>query len=313
MTRIYLMEQAGFTAESFEKAIEELGLIKKLQDSEKIIIKPNLTTIETEDGCMGRTTPLWLIETILAGIRRCNRNAKILIVESDSGNKNRARDKFSRHGLHALENMDENLILYNLTENKILTSEFHGSYFREYIEMPAILQEDYFYLSLAKVKTHRLTTYTGILKNQFGCLPMTDKTSFHPDLDRVIADVNAFVRPTLSILEACPGMEGNGPIHGKDRNLGILALSDNPVELDSFFAKATGLDQYKIKHIHQCRKQLQGLYAGGPVTVIHEDIMEPIQNFEYIPSRKRIKIQLGLLVQKFGQKIIRIGKRMQRK
>lgn len=313
MATIYLMKQTNFSAESFQQTVENLGLMDKLQRSEKIVLKPNLTTAQKDDHHKGVTTPLWIMELVIEGVRGINGHAKILVVESDCGKENRARDKFVNHGMQTLVEKDRNLELYNLSENPISTFDFQGSYFRRKIEMPSLFGEEIFFISLAKAKTHQLTVFSGILKNQFGCLPMSDKTSYHPYISKVLADVNAFILPSLSILEVCPGMEGSGPLHGQDRDLGIISLSDNPVELDAFFIAALGLSRYQPPYITQSREQLRPFYPMEPLRVFHKDLLEGIVPFLYIPKRKRKKIQAGLLVQKFGLLIERVGKRLQRK
>lgn len=313
MATIYLIKQTDFTAESFQQTIENLGLMDQLQRTEKIVLKPNLTTAQTDDRHKGVTTPLWIMEMVIEGVRGVNSHAKILVVESDCGKRNRVRDKFVNHGMQTLVEKDRNLELYNLSENPVSAFDFQGTYFRRQIEMPSLLGEDIFFISLAKAKTHQQAVFSGILKNQFGCLAMSDKTSYHPYMSKVLADVNAFILPSLSILEVCPGMEGSGPLHGRDRDLGIVSLSDNPVELDAFFIAALGLSRYKPPYITQSRKQLQAFYPMEPLQVFHQDLLEGIVPFLYIPWRKRKKIQAGLLIQKFGLLIERLGKRLQRK
>lgn len=312
MPKIVLTRRKGYTAESFQGIVESLGLLNELKNAETICIKPNLVGLHRDETHQARSTPLWMIETTVAGIRRCNPTAKLYIVESDSGMRKHARDKFINHRLTALEKRDSNLVLYNLSENPTETFDFQGSHFRKRIELPLLFQNEMFFVSLGKVKTHRYSVLSGALKNQFGCLSDIDKTEYHSDLGHVLADLNAFVRPALSILDACPAMEGNGPLHGQDRDLDLIACSDNPVELDAYFARITGLNRYNPKHIQICREALKDLYPMGPPEVVHEELIGEIRPFTYICRRERMKIHFGMTIQKLGQKIANAGRRIQR-
>lgn len=313
MATIHLSKSENYRADTFPGILDSLGLSTQLKTAKVVVIKPNLVGYAIDEDRKAKSTPLWIIQETVAGIRACNKTAKILIVESDSGNWKHARDRFINHGLPILEEHDENLQLYNLSENPSDTRPFQGLYFKRRITLPSLFQEEIFFVSLAKVKTHRITVFSGILKNQFGCLPAISKAQYHTDLDRVLADINALIRPSLCILDACPAMEGDGPLHGRDRDLNLIAASDNPVELDAYMLKLTGLDRYKPKFIATCRQALQDHYTMGPPTLVHPELAEGIAPFAYRSLYKRKRFQLGLFIQKYGQKIANVGKRLQRK
>ena len=210
MATIHLSKSENYRADTFPGILDSLGLSTQLKTAKVVVIKPNLVGYAIDEDRKAKSTPLWIIQETVAGIRACNKTAKILIVESDSGNWKHARDRFINHGLPILEEHDENLQLYNLSENPSDTRPFQGLYFKRRITLPSLFQEEIFFVSLAKVKTHRITVFSGILKNQFGCLPAISKAQYHTDLDRVLADINALIRPSLCILDACPG-------HGRGR------------------------------------------------------------------------------------------------
>jgi uncharacterized protein (DUF362 family) len=83
-------------------------------------------------------------------------------------------------------------------------------------------------ISLSKPKTHLLTTYTGAVKNLFGIIPGHEKSLFHsrfPDADdfsEMLLDLHGAVIPVLHLMDAVIGMEGNGPLSGDARQIGLI-------------------------------------------------------------------------------------------
>jgi len=94
-------------------------------------------------------------------------------------------------------------------------------------------------ISLAKLKTHCLTTMTGALKNVYGTVSGLAKTQFHVKYPSPLA-MSAFLvrvfgalKPHLTILDAVTAMEGNGPAHGRPRPVGVLLAGRDAVALDA--------------------------------------------------------------------------------
>ena len=93
-------------------------------------------------------------------------------------------------------------------------------------------------ISLPKLKTHAMTSYTGAVKNLFGVVPGTHKAELHFRLNEraafcsMLVDLCEFVKPTLSIMDGVWGMEGNGPTAGRNRYIGLVMASANPFALD---------------------------------------------------------------------------------
>lgn len=103
-------------------------------------------------------------------------------------------------------------------------------------------------VSLAKLKTHGLTRFTGCIKNQFGCIPGILKGQFHVkmanpyDFATMLVDINTFLKPRLYIMDAVEAMEGNGPRSGHPRAMNVLLFSGDPVALDSVACKMIDLN-----------------------------------------------------------------------
>jgi len=102
-------------------------------------------------------------------------------------------------------------------------------------------------ISIAKLKTHGLTIYTGAVKNIFGTIPGLLKADYHlrmsdvRDFSNMLVDVVEYVKPQLSIMDAVIGMEGAGPSSGDPKQVGLLAASTNPHALDLACCHIIGL------------------------------------------------------------------------
>ena len=88
-------------------------------------------------------------------------------------------------------------------------------------------------VSLPKLKTHHWAGMTCGMKNLFGVVPGAvygwpkNVLHFH-GISNATVDLTATIRPALVIVDAVVSMEGDGPIMGKPRATGFLAMGTGP-------------------------------------------------------------------------------------
>jgi uncharacterized protein (DUF362 family)/NAD-dependent dihydropyrimidine dehydrogenase PreA subunit len=99
-------------------------------------------------------------------------------------------------------------------------------------------------VNLPKLKTHILMGLTAGVKNSFGFIPHLDKAKWHLrcGTDKrlfasLLIDIHSVVKPALTILDGIVAMDGGGPSHGRVRDLGLVALSDDALALDYFLER----------------------------------------------------------------------------
>ena len=121
-------------------------------------------------------------------------------------------------------------------------------------------------VSLAKLKTHAQTLYTGAVKNVLGCVPGGGKLRMHQlapqsrQLAAALLDIYAVVRPRLALIDAIVAMEGDGPAHGDPRPMGLLIASTDPVAADAVACHLVG---YRARAIHILgQAEARGLGVG---------------------------------------------------
>lgn len=121
-------------------------------------------------------------------------------------------------------------------------------------------------ISLPKLKTHGMMVYTGAVKNLFGVIPGTLKAEYHlrmkraRDFSDMLVDICTYVKPTLTIMDAIVGMEGDGPSAGTPRDIGAILLSEDPFALDVTACSLVGIPLDKVFTIQRAKER--GLCAS---------------------------------------------------
>ncbi|MCI9665313.1 MAG: DUF362 domain-containing protein [Lachnospiraceae bacterium] len=121
----------------------------------------------------------------------------------------------------------------------------------------APVTEDVFLIDLCKVKTHCMMTFSGGVKNLFGCVPGLLKPQLHyrwpqlSDFSRMLLELAQTVAPQLTVIDAIDAMEGNGPTGGTSHPLHLLLAARDLYTQDYFAAGLMKLDPMKIEMIRQ--------------------------------------------------------------
>jgi Pyruvate/2-oxoacid:ferredoxin oxidoreductase delta subunit len=133
-------------------------------------------------------------------------------------------------------------------------------------------------ISLPKLKTHEFTVYTGAIKNQYGCIPGVLKSQQHArfrspqDFAHMLVDLNMVIRPRLYIMDAIMAMEGNGPMSGSPRKLGVLLFSSDPLALDSVACRLINLDYSLVPTFEPGEKAGLGTYHENNIEIVGGNI-----------------------------------------
>ena len=132
-----------------------------------------------------------------------------------------------------------------------LKSWFTGT--RE-LQLPVSVLETDLLVSMPKLKTHHWAGMTCGMKNLFGAVPgavygWPKNILHHLGIGESIVDLAATIRPALTIVDAVVAMEGDGPIMGRPRSLGFVAIGTDPVAIDATAAHIIGFDPDKIDYL----------------------------------------------------------------
>lgn len=116
--------------------------------------------------------------------------------------------------------------------------------------MAPLLETDKF-INVPVVKQHSLSSLTAAMKNLYG-IAGGRRGGLHRKIDESIADLAAFAKPTLVVLDATRVMTKNGPSGGKPSDLihpNLVAAGTDQVALDSWAASLLGLKPSDVEYL----------------------------------------------------------------
>jgi len=117
----------------------------------------------------------------------------------------------------------------------------------------AVLDAD-LVVSLPKLKTHHWVGMTASMKNLYGTLPgavygWPKNVLHHAGIPETVVDINASLPKTVAIVDGIVGMEGDGPISGTAKPLGVLAIGTNPAAVDATCARVMALVPARVPYL----------------------------------------------------------------
>lgn len=280
-------ERYSDSYDAVKKALDLMGGIKKyVKKGDKVVIKPNLVSRKKPDEAV--TTHPDFLKAVITLVEEAG--GEVTVAESPGGPYNKAALKsiYTACGMYeAIEGTDAKL---NFDTDFTEVHFSQGKTIKNFPIINPILNADVI-ISLPKLKTHAMTSYTGAVKNLFGTIPGTHKAELHFRLDdrkafcSMLVDLCQRVKPTLSIMDAVWGMEGNGPTAGQSRHIGLVLASDNPHALD---AAACRLIDYSPQEVDTVKEAFERGLVGEYETV-GEDI-EPLIIHDFVKPESHFNL-----------------------
>ena len=109
-------------------------------------------------------------------------------------------------------------------------------------------------VSMAKMKTHHWVGATLSMKNLFGTVPGAvygwPKNVLHwAGIDECIADLHAAYPRQFAIVDGIVGMEGNGPIQGMPKRVGVVVAGRSPLAVDTTCCRVMKIDPFRLGYL----------------------------------------------------------------
>lgn len=271
-------------ADVIVRGLKELGI--DLQ-GRRVLLKPNM--VEYEPGTSINTNPL-VVAAAAAACRKAG--AASVTVGEGPGHRRDIEYLLSATGLgDYLREMKLPFVDLNHDDAKLVVMR-SGLTGLPQIALPSALLASDFVISIPKLKTHHWAGMTCSMKNLFGVVPGAvygwPKNILHMrGIDQSIVDLTATVRPHLAIVDAVTAMEGDGPIMGKPRSLGFIAMGTDPVAVDATCARTIGLEPRKVQYL-QAAEHL-GTLDEARIRQVGEPVSRYATQFDLIPEMRFLR------------------------
>ena len=252
MSKVAVINCESYETDEVLRAIDygfELlgGVDKFAQKGTKVLLKPNMLSADTPDKCV-TTHP-----AIFYAVAKKFLETGAIVSYGDSPAIGNVVGASKRTGMHDAA-LELNVKLADFKNGKDIRYE-KGVQNKHFFVANAVLENDVV-VSLPKLKSHGFQKFTGSVKNQMGCIPGLLKAEYHVklpdafDFAKMLLDLNAFVNPSLYVMDAVFAMEGNGPRGGIPRKMKLILMSADPIALDAVACKIINLDPNLVPTIY---------------------------------------------------------------
>jgi len=148
-------------------------------------------------------------------------------------------------------------------------------------------------VSMPKMKTHHWVGATLSMKNLFGLVPGGvygwPKNVLHwAGIGESIADLHTLFPRTFSIVDGIVGMEGNGPIQGTPRPMGLVVAGADPVAVDATCCRIMHIDPRRVSYLTLAAGEAQ--LREDLIPQIGEKIASVSAAFALLPSLESIRL-----------------------
>lgn len=208
----------------------------------KVFIKPNLCSKNYIPGAV--TNPLVLFH--LVSLLR-DRVEEVIVGESDGYNYC-CDDALKMTGVEKIVKKAGGKTV-NLSKDETVKVQNSKTFFLRNLSLPKTLVEADSFVDVPVMKTHEFTTYSGAIKNLFGCIPDDRRIFLHPNFDMVLHDLLVLLEPKFVVMDATVSMEGNGPNRGIAIPMNLVLASNDLLATDKLCTEIMGIDWVDISYL----------------------------------------------------------------
>jgi uncharacterized protein (DUF362 family) len=182
------------------------------------------------------------------------------------------------------------------TNNAGKKSQLKGFYF------PQAVAEADLIVSLPKMKTHHWVGVTAAMKNLYGTIPgckygWPKNVLHYSGIPETVFDINASLPRTIAIVDGIDCMEGDGPIMGTLKHMGLILIGACPAAVDATVCRLMDIDPAAIPYLKLAAGRL------GPIDDAHiiqrgepwQPLVSPFAILDK-PHLKHLVRQRGVLV-----------------
>ncbi|SHF07225.1 DUF362 domain-containing protein [Alkalibacter saccharofermentans] len=257
--KVALLRCASYDVDIIEEKIKEgfslLGGEKYIKDlipfGSKVLLKPNLLSVEEENSPV--VTNHAFFEAVVRVIKDYTDN----LIFGDSPGFGSSEKAAQKAGL--MDVAKRYGVGFDPFTEKV-SAELKEAILVKNWDVAKVAYEADVLISLPKLKTHGMMYFTGAVKNQFGCVPGTQKALWHTRMNngdnfsKMLLDLNKLVKTDFAIMDGIIAMEGNGPKSGTPKKMDSIIMGESLTAVDSTALGLIGYEdprevpQYRIAH-----------------------------------------------------------------
>ena len=133
-------------------------------------------------------------------------------------------------------------------KNRGRRSKLPGFWFPESVAQADLI------VSMPKMKTHHWVGVTGAMKNLYGTIPgikygWPKNVLHYAGIPETVYDINASLPKTIAIVDGIDCMEGDGPIMGTLRHMGLVVVGLCPAAVDATLCRLMQVDPYAVPYL----------------------------------------------------------------
>ena len=277
---------------AIQDGLRHLGVSPAAIRGKRVLLKPNL--VETIPGAVHiNTHPLVVRGAVEAFL---SLGAARVVVAEGPGHVTDTLRVLDEAGLDEILWEDRIPFIDLNRENGYTVANAGGCSRLPSLTLPVCLKEFDIIVSMPKMKTHHWAGVTLAMKNLFGLMPGSfygwPKNYLHwAGIDGCIVDITATVRPQLAIVDGIVGMEGDGPIMGTPKPVGVLVMGRNLPAVDATCARIMGIDPYRVVSLATAEGWL-GPLREASIHQVGETIAAvrtPFLLLDKVPAQRRLR------------------------
>ncbi len=148
-----------------------------------------------------------------------------------------------------------------------------------------VLDCDYF-IGMPQLRTHASVVYSNAMKNLVGLLPgYTTRIVHMAGVDESTVDLNLLRPQHLVVADATVAIEGNYPMRGTPRTVGLVAAGTNAVAVDAVVGTAAGFDPAEVAYLTDAHRRGLGPIDPAEIEIVGESLADVAFTLRRAPVR----------------------------
>ena len=256
----------------------------------RVVLKPNL--VEFEPGSSINTHPL-LVHAAFEAFREMGA-ASVRIAEGPGHRRNTLDLADAAGYFNTVPRFEDIFVDLNLDDvTRVRPASQVSGLGALYLPNTALGAD--LLVSMPKMKTHHWVGATLSMKNLFGVVPGGvygwPKNPLHwAGIHESIADLNATFPRQFAIVDGIVGMEGNGPIQGSPKPVGVLVAGRDRVAVDATCCRIMRIEPFKIIYLRLASSGESHITERN-IRQIGESLSAVATPFELIPEFRSFRME----------------------